>query len=93
MQRYNLMLKGLAASSLIAVAAAQGDFDFSWAPYWDTGVVAPEVPEWTQYFQDVNGDATFGDDIADCSGSGLDNVWGASFDDGPGDSTPDILDC
>ncbi|KAJ3073611.1 chitin deacetylase [Podochytrium sp. JEL0797] len=78
---------------MFGVVAAQGSYDFSWAPYWDSGVVAPEVHEWTQYFQNVNGDAPFPrSDLSDCMGSGLVNVWGATFDDGPGYSTPDVVD-
>ncbi|KAJ3076643.1 chitin deacetylase [Podochytrium sp. JEL0797] len=80
----------LLIASVAALAAGQG-FDFTWAPYWDTGVVAPSVPQWTHYFKRVNGNASYSADVTDCTGSNQKNVWGATFDDGPGYSTPDVL--
>ncbi|KAJ3007834.1 UNVERIFIED_CONTAM: chitin deacetylase [Siphonaria sp. JEL0065] len=51
-------------------------YDFSWAPQWSPGVVAPGVPAWT--------------DITSCY-PGETNVWGVTFDDGPGVDTGVVL--
>ncbi|KAJ3019415.1 UNVERIFIED_CONTAM: chitin deacetylase [Siphonaria sp. JEL0065] len=54
--------------------------DFSWAPSkWS---LAPSVPVWTQYFNQVNPIATVPDDIWTCTGSNP-KAWMPSFDDGP----------
>ncbi|KAJ3059801.1 chitin deacetylase, partial [Podochytrium sp. JEL0797] len=83
------------SAALFALAAFLTDsvhaqsFDFSWAPYWESGVVAPPVSAWTNYFTSKPY-ASFGSDITTCSGVAT-NVWGATFDDGPSENTPAVL--
>ncbi|KAJ3001989.1 UNVERIFIED_CONTAM: chitin deacetylase [Siphonaria sp. JEL0065] len=71
-----------------ASAASVNAYDFSWAPYWEPGVVAPGVPQWTTYFASKGGSYT--NDITSCY-AGQTNVWGATFDDGPGPDTDVVL--
>ncbi|KAJ3027879.1 UNVERIFIED_CONTAM: chitin deacetylase [Siphonaria sp. JEL0065] len=61
-------------------------FDFSWRI--DSGGT-PAVPVWTSYFKSLHSDA-FGGDIKTCNTRTA--TWGASFDDGPSDSTHVVLE-
>ncbi|KAJ3027996.1 UNVERIFIED_CONTAM: chitin deacetylase [Siphonaria sp. JEL0065] len=63
-------------------------YDFSWAPQWSPGVVAPGVPAWTSHF--AGQDGSYSSDITSCY-AGETNVWGATFDDGPGVDTGVVL--
>ncbi|KAJ3221464.1 chitin deacetylase [Chytriomyces hyalinus] len=65
-------------------------FRLSWAPL---DGFAPPSPYWLEYFQTVAGATVpdFSDDIRTCTGNAT-NVWGASFDDGPSENTPIVLD-
>ncbi|KAI9353800.1 hypothetical protein BDR26DRAFT_797144 [Obelidium mucronatum] len=65
-------------------------YDFSWGPAPGAAVVG--VPEWTKYFQAVNGKATPKKDVRSCRPGGHTDVWGASFDDGPGVETLSVIE-
>ncbi|KAI9353789.1 hypothetical protein BDR26DRAFT_849237 [Obelidium mucronatum] len=82
----------LASVSQSSIASPSGTtlvkrFDFSWKVESNP---APAVPSWTLYFKSLPNSGSFGEDIKRCSAGA--NVWGASFDDGPSDSTQVVLD-
>ncbi|KAJ3073608.1 chitin deacetylase [Podochytrium sp. JEL0797] len=76
-------------AALLTHSTHAQSFDFSWAPNSESGVAAPPVPAWTNYFTSMPY-ASFGSDIITCSGAAT-NVWGATFDDGPSENTPAVL--
>ncbi|KAJ3015619.1 UNVERIFIED_CONTAM: chitin deacetylase [Siphonaria sp. JEL0065] len=63
--------------------------EFAWAPKaWER---AKGVPVWTEYFKEaVPAPAVPKDDIRNCTIQDP-KVWGATFDDGPSQYTPDLL--
>ncbi|KAJ3228795.1 chitin deacetylase [Chytriomyces hyalinus] len=65
-------------------------FRLSWAPL---DGFAPASASWLEYFQTAAGETwpDYSDDIQSCTGNAT-NVWGASFDDGPSENTPIVLD-
>ncbi|KAI8827961.1 hypothetical protein BJ741DRAFT_627955 [Chytriomyces cf. hyalinus JEL632] len=67
-------------------------FDFSWAPQRDFGNGASGafgVPAWTQWFKQNPSASAAPAIISQCSNMA---VWGTSFDDGPSEFTPTLLD-
>ncbi|KAJ3225997.1 chitin deacetylase [Chytriomyces hyalinus] len=72
--------------------------DFSWCPErseynWNVlPAPTPEVPRWTDYFATNGASLPVAEDITSCDGFSDANIWGATFDDGPGIHTPGVLD-
>ncbi|KAJ3088873.1 chitin deacetylase, partial [Physocladia obscura] len=62
---------------------------FSWA--LDPWAAAPAVPVWTEFFARAVPNPPVQDDIYQCNSS-LPKAWAATYDDGPSDYTPIILD-
>ncbi|KAI8843863.1 hypothetical protein BJ741DRAFT_589432 [Chytriomyces cf. hyalinus JEL632] len=94
-QRLCSIIAILAAACIHTVTA---QYNFKWAPATINapavvGFHVPGVPAWTQWFSTNNKDAgeSPAENIQKCT-SGGDNVWGASFDDGPTPYTPRLLE-
>ncbi|KAJ3396518.1 chitin deacetylase [Chytriomyces hyalinus] len=80
-------LQQRAPADLVPVA-----FDFSWVPQRDFGNGASGafgVPVWTQWFKQNPSASAAPAIITQCSNMA---VWGTSFDDGPSEFTPTLLD-
>ncbi|KAJ3007835.1 UNVERIFIED_CONTAM: chitin deacetylase [Siphonaria sp. JEL0065] len=77
----------ISPSTLVIVVsiASVYAYDFSWMPEWKPA----GVPAWTAHFASQS--SSYSNDITSCHAPGLTNVWGASFDDGPGPDTGVVL--
>ncbi|KAI8608425.1 hypothetical protein BC830DRAFT_1155361 [Chytriomyces sp. MP71] len=86
----------LAVFSGISPVFAVG-YDFGWRPpvihNLATGDHVPGKPEWTAWFANNNKDLVpnVQSDVTKCTGPSKD-VWAQTFDDGPWDGTPIVLD-
>ncbi|KAI8845918.1 hypothetical protein BJ741DRAFT_586151 [Chytriomyces cf. hyalinus JEL632] len=94
------LIQALAKSEHAAMRRAPSDqqqpasFDFSWVPQRDLGSgggigPAPGIPAWTQWFRQNPSPPPTPETVTQCSDM---SVWGTSFDDGPSESTPIVLD-
>ncbi|KAI8845910.1 hypothetical protein BJ741DRAFT_586131 [Chytriomyces cf. hyalinus JEL632] len=88
----------LVCLTLAALSPVFAALDFSWCPErseynWNVlPAPAPEVPSWTDYFATAGASLPVPEDITSCDGFSDPNIWGATFDDGPGIHTPAVLD-
>ncbi|KAJ3244556.1 chitin deacetylase [Chytriomyces hyalinus] len=88
----------LVCLTLAALSPVFAALDFSWCPErseynWNVlPAPVPEVPRWTDYFATAGANLPVPEDITSCDGVSDANIWGASFDDGPGIHTPAVLD-